>query len=200
MRLAGLATVILSTVALASAWVPPPQPGASAVNHNRLKQVTSQELEARANYPEYFSFDKSQEPSPTSTCAVVDQVLQPYEAVAFLIGRGQFESDNGTVYVDENHKALLKRRAERAERWGIDLQESLQRFRKNICLPSPLLITRIGKLPSFREICSGFRDKFTFVLNTLTSWSAFVGGREWTEIEVYGIQLPRRFFEAAAAF
>ncbi|KAJ3524751.1 hypothetical protein NMY22_g10864 [Coprinellus aureogranulatus] len=120
---------LLSAIALVTATASP-QPGAGVSQPiHKLKQVSRRELVARAKYSEHFFVEKRQEPSgepePPSPCegfrgsrrrdldATYDQVLGPREVVAFLKGRGQFVSENGTVTyirhedVDEIERLLL---------------------------------------------------------------------------------------------
>jgi hypothetical protein len=144
-----LSTLLAAVVSVAA--IANPQPAALAQPVHQLKQVTRRELAARAKYPEHF-FDKreaepSGEPGPVNPCGTVprrrrgleyDQVLAPYEVVAFLKGRGQFTScvepasgsprpdltiltwmlsENGTIYVDDHFTHALKRGQDLASRW-----------------------------------------------------------------------------------
>ncbi|KAF5338329.1 hypothetical protein D9611_012472 [Ephemerocybe angulata] len=214
MRFASLAIVALSAFSSVSAWVPAPQPGGTVAKRHPLKQVSREELVARAKYPEHF-LKRDNTPSgtpdpcgfssnsPTRRDLVVDQVLQPREAIAFLKGRGQFTSDNGTAYIDEDYVELLQKGAERAAKWSFASRTYRKVFNT---FGTALAAISVPHYKHWKDtLMAGdvlWLSKKTYIRHEDVDEleRLLLEDKDWTELEVHGLHLPRSFFEAVTSY
>ncbi|TEB32793.1 hypothetical protein FA13DRAFT_1813157 [Coprinellus micaceus] len=209
-----LSTLLAAVVSVAA--IANPQPAALAQPVHQLKQVTRRELAARAKYPEHF-FDKreaepSGEPGPENPCGTVprrrrgleyDQVLAPYEVVAFLKGRGQFTSENGTIYVGDHFTHALKRGQDLASRWP-----AAHRVFKKVKTVAGQSLLRIS-VPHYKRWKRTLTPGEVFWLSPRTYLRhedvdeierLLLEDPEFVDVELNGIRITRSFLEAALAY
>ncbi|KAJ2918642.1 hypothetical protein MD484_g1774, partial [Candolleomyces efflorescens] len=206
MRLAAALTTLLclASTALAAAN---PQPLPRAPN---LQQATRRQLAARAKYPEHFAPERRQNSDVPDPCedfaptrrreVFADQVLQPREAIAFLQGRGEFVSENGTEYVDHDFKNLMERRAFRPG--------TLNNIYGAVKNQVGKVLMRIS-VPHYKKWKATLTSGNVYYLSPNTYIRhedvdeierLLLADPDFVELELHGLHLPRSFFEAAAAY
>ncbi|KAJ2934837.1 hypothetical protein H1R20_g2312, partial [Candolleomyces eurysporus] len=208
MRLSAVVTTFLCFASTVIA-VANPQPAPRSPN---LRQVSRNQLEARAKYPEHFAperrtnpsdvSDPCQENSPTPLRRELfgDQLLHPREAVAFLQGRGRFVSENGTEYVDNDFRALIERRAFRPS--------TLHNVYDTVKNQVGKVLMRIS-VPHYKKWKATLTPGKVYYLSPNTYIRhedvdeierILLADPSFVELEFHGLHLPRSFFEAAAAY
>ncbi|KAF8966311.1 hypothetical protein BDZ97DRAFT_2057545 [Flammula alnicola] len=185
--------------------------------HNTLHHISRAELTAREANPELFRKRDSGSPSPSGSpgggnicdftaparrdTAVAEQVLTAAEMAAFLMGRGSFISSNGTQYIDEEYAETLRRAANSHRgfyhRVYNVVKDSLGNKLLEISIPhykkwkSTLAHGELVYLSSSTGIRAQDIDKLE---QNLIADPAF------TDIQVHGFRISRKFFEVATSY
>ncbi|KAF8659828.1 hypothetical protein AX16_001713 [Volvariella volvacea WC 439] len=196
-------------IALANPHGPVP---AHAEVERPLHQITRAEIQARENHPEYFyKRDDGTAPSngPENPCGGFSapqrkrdfvQVLDARETAAFLLGRGQFTSSNGTSYEDYDYKRKMRRAASEVKRFHPVfnvVRDTLGKRLLQVSIPH----YKRWKRSLDPEQLVHLSDHTTIRAKDVDQLEAeLLADSEFTEIEVHGFHLTREFFEIVRSF
>ncbi|PPQ84436.1 hypothetical protein CVT26_007914 [Gymnopilus dilepis] len=208
MRLSLFAAVSTFLAIVGAEIAPAPQPA------HALHQITREELTARAKHPDLFKKRDDGDSSPSDTpvipCryplkrrdfSVVEQVLTPREMASFLLGRGSFTSENGTTYVDEQYAKLLEDSVDPNAGWYRRIYNEVK--------------DSVGKkllevsIPRYKKWKSRLMHGDLIYLSTMTAIRSedldelertLLDNPDFTDIQVHGFRLTRRFFEVANSY
>ncbi|WWC69551.1 uncharacterized protein I206_103493 [Kwoniella pini CBS 10737] len=219
MRLTFLTSLLaLLSFSIVLAKIPaPPQTGAKVIN-----QITRKELVARSNYPELFGkrnnkINKRQDgggtesDSPSPNCSnlsqrrrdltEIEQILNPFEMADFLLGRGNFIMQNGTIYKDDLYISKLKETANSHRGWYHKWHNVVKDSLGNKLLEV--------SIPYYKKWKNGLSQDELIHLSPMTAIRAhdleelekvMLSREDFIDVQVHGYTISKKFVQVASSF